>query len=135
MSNVYEHLIRRFGAAVNEQAEDFMTPRDVVHLATTLVLDPDDKLFAENPGLIRTLYDPTCGTGGFLTDAMNHIESFRDRSAVPPVLVPYGQELEPETHAVCLAGMLLRTSSLASAFTTASQIRPSERSGRRTKRR
>jgi type I restriction enzyme M protein len=109
MSNVYEHLIRRFGAAVNEQAEDFMTPRDVVHLATTLVLDPDDKLFAENPGLIRTLYDPTCGTGGFLTDAMNHIESFRDRSAVPPVLVPYGQELEPETHAVCLAGMLLRT--------------------------
>ena len=109
MSNVYEHLIRRFGAEVNEAAEDFMTPRDVVHLATTLVLDPDDKLFAENPGLIRTLYDPTCGTGGFLTDAMNHVESFRDRSAVPPVLVPYGQELEPETHAVCLAGMLLRT--------------------------
>lgn len=109
MSNVYEHLIRRFGAEVNEQAEDFMTPRDVVHLATTLVLDPDDKLFAENPGLIRTLYDPTCGTGGFLTDAMNYVDTFHDRSKVPPVLIPYGQELEPETHAVCLAGMLLRT--------------------------
>src|SRR5688572_2123559 len=66
MSNIYEHLIRRFGAAVNEAAEDFMTPRDVVHLATTLLLDPDDAVFRNNPGLIRTLYDPTCGTGGFL---------------------------------------------------------------------
>lgn len=108
MSNIYEHLIRRFGAEVNEAAEDFMTPRDVVHLATTLLLDPDDDLFRNNPGLIRTLYDPTCGTGGFLTDAMNHVEGFRARDKVPPVLIPYGQELEPETHAVALANMLLR---------------------------
>jgi len=109
MSNLYEHLIRRFGAEVNEGAEDFMTPRDVVHLATTLLLDPDDALFEANPGLIRTLYDPTCGTGGFLTDAMNHVADYGNRYKVPPVLVPYGQELEPETHAVCLTGMLLRT--------------------------
>jgi type I restriction enzyme M protein len=108
MSNIYEHLIRRFGAEVNEAAEDFMTPRDVVHLATTLLLDPDDALFKNNPGLIRTLYDPTCGTGGFLTDAMNLVDGYRDRSKVPPVLIPYGQELEPETHAVALANMLLR---------------------------
>ncbi|MDO9468999.1 MAG: class I SAM-dependent DNA methyltransferase [Thiobacillus sp.] len=108
MSNIYEHLIRRFGAEVNEAAEDFMTPRDVVHLATTLLLDPDDALFRNNPGLIRTLYDPTCGTGGFLTDAMNHVDGFRAQDKVPPVLIPYGQELEPETHAVALANMLLR---------------------------
>lgn len=108
MSNIYEHLIRRFGAEVNEAAEDFMTPRDVVHLATTLLLDPDDALFKNNPGLIRTLYDPTCGTGGFLTDAMNFVDSYRDSNKVPPVLIPYGQELEPETHAVALANMLLR---------------------------
>ncbi len=109
MSNLYEHLIRRFGAEVNEGAEDFMTPRDVVHLATTLLLDPDDALFEANPGLIRTLYDPACGTGGFLSDAMSHVAEYGNRFKVPPVLVPYGQELEPETHAVCLAGMLLRT--------------------------
>jgi type I restriction enzyme M protein len=108
MSNIYEHLIRRFGAEVNEAAEDFMTPRDVVHLATTLLLAPDDDLFKNSPGLIRTLYDPTCGTGGFLTDAMNHVDGFRARDKVPPVLIPYGQELEPETHAVALANMLLR---------------------------
>lgn len=108
MSNIYEHLIRRFGAEVNEAAEDFMTPRDVVHLATTLVLDPDDALFRNNPGLIRTLYDPTCGTGGFLTDAMNHVDGYTAKSKAPPVLIPFGQELEPETHAVALANMLLR---------------------------
>ena len=109
MSNLYEHLIRRFGAEVNEGAEDFMTPRDVVHLATALLLDPDDALFEANPGLIRTLYDPTCGTGGFLSDAMHHVAEYGNRFKVPPVLIPYGQELEPETHAVCLTGMLLRT--------------------------
>lgn len=109
MSNLYEHLVRRFGAAVNEGAEDFLTPRDVVHLATTLLLDPDDASFEANPGLIRTLYDPTCGIGGFLLDAMSHVADYGSRFKVPPILVPYGQELEPETHAVCLAGMLLRT--------------------------
>ncbi|MBK6288440.1 MAG: SAM-dependent DNA methyltransferase [Pseudomonadales bacterium] len=108
MSNIYEHLIRRFGAEVNEAAEDFMTPRDVVHLATTLLLDPDDALFRNNPGLIRTLYDPTCGTGGFLTDAMNHVDGYTANGKAPPVLIPFGQELEPETHAVALANMLLR---------------------------
>lgn len=109
MSNLYEHLIRRFGAEVNEGAEDFMTPRDVVHLATALLLDPADALFASNPGLIRTLYDPACGTDGFLTGAMDHVADYGHHLQVPPVLVPYGQELEPETHAVCMAGMLLRT--------------------------
>jgi type I restriction enzyme M protein len=109
MSNVYEHLIRKFGAEVNEAAEDFMTPRDVVHLSIELLLDPDDDLFINNPGLIRTLYDPTCGTGGYLSDGMEHVSSLQDRYGTAPVLVPYGQELEPETHAVCLAGMLLKT--------------------------
>jgi type I restriction enzyme M protein len=108
MSNIYEHLIRRFGSEVNEAAEDFMTPRDVVNLATTLLLDPDDALFRDNPGLIRTLYDPTCGTGGFLTDAMNHVDGLAAQGKAPPVLIPFGQELEPETHAVALANMLLR---------------------------
>ncbi|WP_067105343.1 type I restriction-modification system subunit M [Sphingopyxis granuli] len=109
MSNIYEDLIRRFGAEVNEAAEDFMTPRDVVHLAIELLLDQDDELFVNNPGLIRTLYDPTCGTGGFLSDGMEHVQSLRDRYNIAPVVVPHGQELEPETHAVCLAGMLLKT--------------------------
>ncbi|MRU17070.1 SAM-dependent DNA methyltransferase [Roseovarius sp. A21] len=109
MSNVYEHLIRKFGAEVNEAAEDFMTPRDVVHLAIELLLDPDEQIFVDNPGLITTLYDPTCGTSGFLSDGMEHVDTLRDRYGQAPTIVPYGQELEPETHAVALASMLLKT--------------------------
>jgi type I restriction enzyme M protein len=108
MSTLYEHLIRKFGAAVNEAAEDFMTPRDVVHLATALLLDPDDALFEAIPGQIRTLYDPTCGTGGFLSDAMEYVSELSSKYSVPPTLVPHGQEIEPETHAVCQTSMLLR---------------------------
>ncbi|MDW3117998.1 MAG: class I SAM-dependent DNA methyltransferase [Roseovarius pacificus] len=109
MSNVYEHLIRKFGAEVNEAAEDFMTPRDVVHLAIELLLDPDEQVFVDNPDLITTLYDPTCGTSGFLSDGMEHVDTLQDRYGRAPTIVPYGQELEPETHAVALASMLLKT--------------------------
>lgn len=108
MSNIYEHLIRRFGAEVNENAEDFMTPRDVVRLATSLVLHTETELFEQNPGIIRTIYDQTCGTGGFLSDAISYINEMVNRYKVPPKLVPFGQELEPETHAVALTSMMIQ---------------------------
>ncbi|MCU4364959.1 type I restriction-modification system subunit M [Acinetobacter variabilis] len=108
MSNVYEHLIAKFGAEVGTGSEDFMTPHDVVHLATTLLLHPDNELFEQNLGLVRTLYDMTCGTGGFLSDMMNHVETYKDKYKVAPVLVPHGQEIQPETHAVALGNMLLK---------------------------
>lgn len=108
MSNVYEHLIARFGAEVGTGSEDFMTPRDIVHLAATLLLDTDNELFEQKQGLIRTIYDQTCGTAGFLTDMMNYVESYKDRYEVAPVLIPYGQEIQPETHAVALGSMLLK---------------------------
>lgn len=108
MSNVYEHLIRRFGAAVNEAAEDFMTPRDVVRLGTALVLHADSELFEQKPGIVRSLYDPTCGTGGFLSDAISYVEEMQNKNKIPPRLVPFGQELEPETHAVCLTSMMIQ---------------------------
>ena len=64
MSNTYEQLIRDFAASINEKAGEFMTPRDVVHLATRLVLAPDEEIFDEK-GIIRTVYDPACGLLGF----------------------------------------------------------------------
>lgn len=109
MSNVYEHLIARFGSEVGTGSEDFMTPRDVVHLAATLLLAPDNELFEQQQGgLIRTMYDQTCGTGGFLTDIMNYADSYKDQYGVAPTLVPFGQEIQPETHAVALGSMLLK---------------------------
>lgn len=109
MSNVYEHLIARFGSEVGTGSEDFMTPRDIVHLAATLLLAPDNELFEQQQGgLIRTMYDQTCGTGGFLTDIMNYADSYKDQYGVAPTLVPFGQEIQPETHAVALGSMLLK---------------------------
>lgn len=108
MSNVYEHLILRFGAEVNEGAEDFMTPRDAVHLATSLLFAPDDDLFANEDGFIRKIFDQSAGTGGFISDMMNYVDGFKDRYKIAPVLIPYGQEIQPETHAVCLGNMLLK---------------------------
>ena len=108
MSNVYEHLIAKFGAEVGTGSEDFMTPRDIVHLAATLLLEPDNELFEQKNGLIRTIYDQTCGTSGFLTDMMNYVDNFKDRYKVAPVLVPHGQELQKETHAVALGSILLK---------------------------
>lgn len=109
MSNVYEHLIAKFGAEVGTGSEDFMTPRDVVHLAATLLLAPDNALFEQQQGgLIRTMYDQTCGTGGFLTDIMNYADSYKDRYGAAPTLIPFGQEIQPETHAVALGSMLLK---------------------------
>lgn len=103
MSNAYEDIIRKFAASINEKAGEFMTPRDVVHLVTMLVLMPDEEVFSGS-GVIRKIYDGACGVGGFLSDA---IELIRDLSPSATV-VPYGQELDPRTHAMALTSMLIQ---------------------------
>lgn len=103
MSNTYEQLIRDFAASVNQKAGEFMSPRDAVHLTTMLVLNQDNEIFTES-GVIRTIYDPTCGTGGFLFDAIEEIKNTGSTAK----LVPYGQELNPKTHAMALTSMLIQ---------------------------
>lgn len=103
MSNAYEDLIRQFAASINEKAGEFMTPKDVVHLATKLVLAPDEAVFSDS-GIIRTVYDPTCGLLGFITDAIDVIRNMGSTAEI----VPFGQELDPKTHAMALTAMLIR---------------------------
>ncbi len=103
MSNVYEHLIRKFGASVNEKAGEFMTPSDVVRFVTKLVLHTDEDIFTKK-GVIRTIYDPACGIGGFLSDAIKQIKEFNPQAKI----VPFGQELDPETHAMAMISMLIQ---------------------------
>jgi type I restriction enzyme M protein len=103
MSNVYEHLIRKFGISVNEKAGEFMTPRDVVRLVTKLVLHTDEAIFTQK-GIIRTIYDPACGTAGFLSDAIAQIKEFNPQAKI----VPFGQELDPETHAMAMISMMIQ---------------------------
>jgi len=103
MSNTYEQLIRDFAASINEKAGEFMTPKDVVHLATKLVLAPDEAVFNES-GVIRTVYDPACGLLGFISDAIDQIRAMGSTAEI----VPFGQELDPKTHAMALTAMLIR---------------------------
>lgn len=103
LSDAYEELIFKFASSVNEKAGEFMTPRDAVRLATKLVLAADEEIFDEK-GVIRTIYDPTCGTGGFLSDAISQIEEMGSSAKV----VPFGQELDPATHAMALTNMMIR---------------------------
>lgn len=103
MGLVFEELIRRFAEGSNETAGEHFTPRDIVRLTTSLVfLEDDDALSKE--GIIRTIYDPTCGTGGFLSSGMEYIHKMNPQA----VLRAFGQELNPESYAICKADMLIK---------------------------
>jgi len=104
MGLVFEHLIRKFAESANDTAGEFFTPRDVVRLATTLVFEPDHRALNQ-PGAIRTVYDCAAGTGGFLSSA---IELVRDEWESDLRLVPYAQELNPETYAISVADKLIQ---------------------------
>ena len=110
MSNIYEHLIQKFGESIAENAEDFMTPKDVVRLAVGMIFANDDELMTSDAGIVRTLYDPTMGTGGFISDALDQLDEWHKdkKMTAPAIIVPYGQEIEPESWAMGKAAMLLR---------------------------
>ncbi|WP_318512136.1 type I restriction-modification system subunit M [Photobacterium leiognathi] len=102
MGLVFEELIRRFAESSNETAGEHFTPRDIVNLTTSLVF-VDDEEFSKD-GVIRTIYDPTAGTGGFLSSGMEYVYE-QNTSAR---MVAFGQELNPESYAICKADMLIK---------------------------
>lgn len=110
MSDIYEHLIQRYGEQVAEDAEDFMTPKDVVRLAVSMIFANDDELMNSDKGIVRTLYDPTMGTGGFITDALDLLDEWHKdkKMTAPAIIVPYGEECEQESWAMGKANLLLR---------------------------
>lgn len=83
MGLVFEELIRRFAEASNETAGEHFTPRDVVRLATTLVFAPDRDILT-GEGVIRTLYDPCCGTGGFLASGIEQVLEWNPQARAVP---------------------------------------------------
>ena len=102
MGLIFEELIRRFAESSNETAGEHFTPRDIVHLTTSLVITgQDDKL---KPNSIVTIYDPTAGTGGFLSEGDEYIQSISEQVTVSL----HGQELNPESYAICKADMLIK---------------------------
>ncbi|WP_374417822.1 type I restriction-modification system subunit M [Stutzerimonas kunmingensis] len=102
MGIIFEELIRKFAESSNETAGEHFTPRDIVHLTTSLVITgQDDKL---KPNSIVTIYDPTAGTGGFLSEGDEYIQSISQQVTVSL----HGQELNPESYAICKADMLIK---------------------------
>ena len=103
MGFVFEELIRRFAEGSNETAGEHFTPRDIVRLTTSLVFMEDDAALSKD-GIIRTIYDPTAGTGGFLSSGMEYVLELNPNA----VMRAFGQELNPESYAICKADMLIK---------------------------
>jgi type I restriction enzyme M protein len=103
MGSVFEELIRRFAELSNETAGEHFTPREVITLMVHLLFHEDDLLLAQQ-GTVRTLYDPCAGTGGMLSVSDEYIAGHNPGAQ----LALYGQEVNPESYAICMADMLIK---------------------------
>ena len=103
MGLVFEELIRKFAELSNETAGEHFTPREVIRLMVNLIFIEDDDVLSR-PGVVRTIYDPTAGTGGMLSIAGEYLEEHNPKAR----LTVFGQELNPESFAICKADMLIK---------------------------
>ncbi len=108
MGAVFEELIRKFAELSNETAGEHFTPREVIRLMVNLLFIEDDHALTK-PGVVRSIYDPTAGTGGMLSVAGEHLAEINPDAR----LVMYGQELNPESYAICKADMLIKGQDIA----------------------
>jgi len=103
MGSIFEELIRKFAELSNETAGEHFTPREVIRLMVNLLFVEDDDVLSK-PGVVRTIYDPTAGTGGMLSVAEEHLKDLNPAAR----LTMSGQELNPESYAICKADMLIK---------------------------
>jgi type I restriction enzyme M protein len=103
MGLVFEELIRKFAEISNETAGEHFTPREVIKLMVNLLFIEDDDVLTK-PGVVRTIYDPTAGTGGMLSMAGEYPEEHNPQAR----LTMFGQELNDESYAICKADMLIK---------------------------
>ena len=103
MGYVFEELIRKFNEAANETAGDHFTPREVIRLMVNILFAPDRKLLTQ-PGAVRSLFDPACGTGGMMAVADEYLHELNPDAK----LEVFGQDHNPESYAVCGSDMLIK---------------------------
>jgi type I restriction enzyme M protein len=108
MGLMFEELIRKFAEQSNETAGEHFTPRDIVRLTTSLLFASDDEILTKS-AVVRSLYDPTAGTGGFLSSGSEYIHEINSNAN----LVTFGQELNPESYAICKADMMIKGQDVA----------------------
>ena len=107
MGYIFEELIRKFNETNNEEAGEHFTPREIIRLMVEILMSKDKEIL-KKPGIIRTVYDPACGTGGMLTVAEQALVEIAAKQNQSVKCLLYGQEINPETYAVCKADMLLK---------------------------
>ncbi len=103
MGYIFEELIRKFADLSNETAGEHFTPREVIRLMVN-ILFLNDKEILTKKGIIKTLYDPACGTGGMLSIAEEYLRELNPDAD----LRVFGQELNPESYAICKSDMLIK---------------------------
>jgi type I restriction enzyme M protein len=103
MGLIFEDLIRRFNEASNETAGDHFTPREVIRLMVNLIFEPDRDLLRKK-GIVRTLGDPACGTGGMLSVSEEYLRELNPDAR----LEVFGQDYNPESFAICCSDMMIK---------------------------
>ena len=107
MGYIFEELIRKFSEQRNEEAGDHFTPREIIRLMVNLLFNPDGDILTK-PGIIKTLFDPACGTGGMLSISDEYLNQFNPDAR----LIVFGQEYNPESYAICGSDMMIKGQSL-----------------------
>ena len=111
MGHIFEELIGKAMEASNEEAGEYFTPRDVVRLMVNLLFSRDDDALSK-PGIVRSIYDPTAGTGGMLSVAEDHIRGLNPDAQ----LTLYGQEFNAESYAIAKTDLLIKGQSAENMF-------------------
>jgi type I restriction enzyme M protein len=109
MGAAFEELIRKFAEISNETAGEHFTPREVIRLMVNLLFIEDDDVLTPGNNVVRTIYDPTAGTGGMLSIAGEYLLEHNPQAR----LTMYGQELNDESYAICKADMLIKGQDVA----------------------
>ncbi|SLM30431.1 conserved hypothetical protein [Desulfamplus magnetovallimortis] len=103
MGYVFEELIRKFAEISNETAGEHFTPREVIRLMVNLLFNNDNDILSQK-GIVKTLYDCACGTGGMLSVAEEYLKELNPDAR----LEVFGQELNDESYAICKADMMIK---------------------------
>ena len=103
MGYIFEEIIRRFSEAHNEDAGQHYTPREVIQLMVNILFYDDNDVLSGN-NVVKTIYDPACGTGGMLSVA----EEYLHRLNASTEIMGFGQEINDQTFAICKADMLIK---------------------------
>jgi type I restriction enzyme M protein len=102
MGYLFEELIRKFNEQANEEAGDHFTPREVIKLMAHILYTNEEDIYKS--GIVRTVYDPACGTGGMLSISEEYIRTHNDKANI----ILYGQEYNDESFAICTSDLLIK---------------------------